>query len=206
MYRLWGLSWVSLSKWWLPLPDWFSIHWQYVDCAAQSVSLCLVQLSYQCWNLCLLQYYQVSYKVYSQGTRSGSYRAISRQWGDEVFGCQIYKLTYKIVHMFSTFGKMSLLSKYLHSHSCSEYSRLQICILAFIQVTIQVYSFSFDEVTFKSLRLLHLNNFVTSILKHKISSSNLIYGLICLINSVCVSMATLWYVWCVFGAFYLMLL
>jgi hypothetical protein len=67
--------------------------------------------------------------------------------------------------MFSTFGKMALLSEYLHSHNYSEYTRLQICILAFIQATSQVYSFIFDEVTFKSLRLLHLNNFVTAILK-----------------------------------------
>jgi hypothetical protein len=118
----------------------------------------------------------------------------------------IGKLTYKIIHMFSTFEKMALLTKYLHSHNYSKYTRLQICILAFIQATIQVYSFTFDEVTFKSLRLLHLNNFVTSISKHKISSSNLVYGLICLINSVCVSMVTLWYVWCVFSALYLMLL
>ena len=108
--------------------------------------------------------------------------------------------------MFSTFGKMALLSECLHSHNYSKYTRLQICILGFIKATSQVYSFTFDEVTFKSLRLLHLNNFVTSISKHKISSSSLVYGLICLLNSMCVSMMTLWYVWCVFSAFYLMLL
>jgi hypothetical protein len=31
------------------------------------------------------------------------------------------KLTYKIGHMFSTFGKIPLLLGYLHSHNCNEY-------------------------------------------------------------------------------------
>jgi hypothetical protein len=34
------------------------------------------------------------------------------------------KLTYKIFHMFRTFGKMALLLKYLHSHNYGEYVRL----------------------------------------------------------------------------------
>jgi hypothetical protein len=100
----------------------------------------------------------------------------------------------------------TLLSEYLHSHNYSEYTRLQICILNLIQATSQVYSFTFDEVTFRSLRLLHLNPFVTSISKHKISSSNILYGLICLTNTIWVSMVTLCYAWCMCNQFYLMLL
>jgi hypothetical protein len=62
----------------------------------------------------------------------------------------ISKLTYEIVHMFSTFGKMALLSENLHSHNYGEYTGLQIYILAFIQATSQVYSY---KLTYKRVHM-----------------------------------------------------
>jgi hypothetical protein len=94
------------------------------------------------------------------------------------------KLTYKRVHIFSTFGKMPLQLWSLHSHNYGGYPRLLICILAFYWALSWGYSIRFDKVTLNPLGLLHLNPFVSSISKHKISSSNILCGLICLINTM----------------------
>jgi hypothetical protein len=86
--------------------------------------------------------------------------------------------------MFGTCGKMALLLQYLYSHSYGEYIRLYICILALIQVPIQVHSMKNGEAILKSLGLLHLKGFVSGMSKYKISSYAIIDGLIYLMHTM----------------------
>jgi hypothetical protein len=79
---------------------------------------------------------------------------------------------------------MTLPLKYLHNHNYGEYVRLYIYILALKQAPSQVHSMINGEAILSSLGLLHLKDFVSGMSKCKISSYDIIDGLIYLMPTI----------------------